>query len=109
MKTEFERLIQLFDRNPGPDVILVGRVQYAMIDAASRFAGRNWRRIKREMRGSRLQSGRQSALSPAARPFVSAMAGLDEEGGILPPAAGMSIDRRPVDWWRNRFPQEQMT
>lgn len=34
---------------------------------------------------------------------VSAMAGLDEDGGILPPPHGIGIDRSLVTWWRNRF------
>ncbi len=34
---------------------------------------------------------------------VSAMAGLDEEGAILPPPPGLKIDRTPSPWWRNRF------
>lgn len=33
---------------------------------------------------------------------ISAMAGLDAEGGILPPPPGMSIDRTPSPWWRTR-------
>lgn len=31
---------------------------------------------------------------------ISAMAGLDEDGGILPPAGG-GIDRAPNPCWRN--------
>lgn len=34
---------------------------------------------------------------------VSAMAGLDSEGGILPPPPGAGIDRTPSPFWRNRF------
>lgn len=33
---------------------------------------------------------------------ISAMAGLDEDGSILPPAADGGIDRSPNPWWRNR-------
>ena len=32
---------------------------------------------------------------------VSAMAGLDAEGCILPPPVGATISREPVTWWKN--------
>lgn len=32
---------------------------------------------------------------------VSELAGVDEEGGILPPPADLKIDRSPVSWWRS--------
>lgn len=34
---------------------------------------------------------------------ISVLAGLDTEGGILPPPAGFTIDRLSGNtWWRNR-------
>jgi hypothetical protein len=33
---------------------------------------------------------------------ISAMAGLDEEGGVLPPSIDGGIDRRTNPWWRTR-------
>lgn len=31
---------------------------------------------------------------------VSALAGVDEDGNILPPPPGIIIDRRPNSWWK---------
>lgn len=37
---------------------------------------------------------------------VSEAAGLDENGGILPPPDGFKIDQSPVTWWRNATAKE---
>lgn len=33
---------------------------------------------------------------------VSAMAGVDEYGCLLPPPVGATISREPVTWWKNK-------
>lgn len=39
---------------------------------------------------------------------VSELAGVDENGNILPPPPGTKIDQRPKTWWRNHVkPKEE--